>query len=483
MTRKLLWKTALAVVPFFAFSDAWGTVKIQVNSTADEVDDDVTDGVCHTSSGTCTLRAAIMTANRDTFPTQIHLPEGVYNLSIPRAPGDDESNGDLNLTSPPAGTSVEIDIVGTSTDTTIIDGAGLTRVLNIDAKRVSIVSGLTIRNGRAFGDAGGGVLNRGYLSLENVKLVGNSSDDGGGVVNYGGLDFSNATISNNTASLTGGGIDNDGLMFLLNSTVSGNVSQDLAGGIYNRFNGELHVLYSTLDSNSAPNHGGGLQSSGSADIENATFSNNSAYDGGAIQGSGQLVMINTTIAGNHAANNGGGLNRDESSSGAWNVYNATIVYNDADSDADHNGSGGGIFVGQDSGVVGTLNIYNTLVAGNTVQESPQADDCSGSGILNTHANNLFGSTAGCPIVQVSGAYGQINSLGYLGLLADNGGATKTVALLRGSSAIDAGYSSGCFDNFSDLIKVDQRGAPRPVGPACDVGAYEYSDDIFKNGFD
>lgn len=84
---------------------------------------------------------------------------------------------------------------------------------------------------------------------------------------------------------------------------------------------------------------------------------------------------------------------------------------------------------------------------------------------------------------MSGAYGQLNSLSYLGPLADNGGGTNTVALLRGSSAIDAGYSGGCFDAESRLIIVDQRHHPRPVGAACDVGAYEYSDVIFAEGFE
>jgi hypothetical protein len=55
----------------------------------------------------------------------------------------------------------------------------------------------------------------------------------------------------------------------------------------------------------------------------------------------------------------------------------------------------------------------------------------------------------------------------LGLLADNGGPTKTFALLPGSPAIDevpAG-SPGC-------PAADQRGVARPRGGACDAGAYE-----------
>ncbi len=48
---------------------------------------------------------------------------------------------------------------------------------------------------------------------------------------------------------------------------------------------------------------------------------------------------------------------------------------------------------------------------------------------------------------------------------DNGGAAWTVALLPGSPAIDAGDDSAA-------PPVDQRGVPRPAGPASDIGAYE-----------
>jgi hypothetical protein len=53
----------------------------------------------------------------------------------------------------------------------------------------------------------------------------------------------------------------------------------------------------------------------------------------------------------------------------------------------------------------------------------------------------------------------------LGPLADNGGPTLTLALLPGSPAIDAGDTLAA-------PPTDQRGFPRPYGPAADIGAYE-----------
>jgi hypothetical protein len=52
-------------------------------------------------------------------------------------------------------------------------------------------------------------------------------------------------------------------------------------------------------------------------------------------------------------------------------------------------------------------------------------------------------------------------------LADNGGPTMTMALKAGSPAIDHGgtAATGC-------PALDQRGVPRPQGPACDIGSFE-----------
>ena len=54
----------------------------------------------------------------------------------------------------------------------------------------------------------------------------------------------------------------------------------------------------------------------------------------------------------------------------------------------------------------------------------------------------------------------------LGSLQDNGGPTPTMALLPGSPAIDAGDTAAA-------PQTDQRGIVRPVGPAADIGAFEY----------
>jgi CSLREA domain-containing protein len=56
-----------------------------VNSTADAVDADLTDGVCLTAANTCTLRAAIQQANASAVADRINLPAGPTR-SGPAAP-------------------------------------------------------------------------------------------------------------------------------------------------------------------------------------------------------------------------------------------------------------------------------------------------------------------------------------------------------------------------------------------------------------
>jgi hypothetical protein len=64
------------------------------------------------------------------------------------------------------------------------------------------------------------------------------------------------------------------------------------------------------------------------------------------------------------------------------------------------------------------------------------------------------------------------------VLADNGGPTQTHALKPGSPAIDQGDPFAC----SVIAITDQRGFRRPIGPDCDIGAFEFGPKIVNNLF-
>jgi hypothetical protein len=432
-----------------------------VNSTLDQLDDDVLDGICHTAANTCTLRAAVMQANRVSAPAvTISLPAGTFTLTRPVTGSNDEQNGDLDFLTPVIGNAV-ISVVGAGMSTTIIDANQIDRVIQVYRDRTVRFYSLAIRNGLTNVLGGGINLDQNAaVFMTECAIEGNRAQGGGGAFSGTGalMDLYRSTVSGNLAEGNGGGLDMGGALVLRQSSVERNT-----GG-----------------------YGGGILALGDVSIISSAIINNEAefLGGGMRVGLGAFLMINTTVAGNVSKIDGGGLYMEFTDT-IQNIYNSTIAFNGADEDQDLIGKGGGIFVNQGAPSV-RFNIYNTIVAGNYVSNSPQPDDCWG--IVKTHARNLFGSTNGCTIDQISGSWDFLNSLNFLGPLQNNGGPTQTIALLAGSNAINAGTpGAGCLDNTSTTIATDQRGFPRNVG-ICDLGAYEFGaidpdNAIFRNGFE
>jgi predicted outer membrane repeat protein len=421
-------------------------VTFTVDSVLDQIDDDTSDGVCHSAANHCTLRAAIMQANiLPGLGVTIIVPSGTYTLTRPPAGLDGDDNGDLNLTTPGSGSPI-ITITGAGAGKTIIDANQIDRVFHVHPNRVAAISDVTVRHG--------------YLAGANAN--------GGGIYNEGSLTVSRAAISANHVGVgQGGGINNAPLasLTLVNSTLSQNSSDYFGGAIDN--SGSLDLRNSTLSQNTALTVGGAISSSGTLKISNSTIFGNSSNDGGGIYtGTGTLYVINSTISQNYANTNGGGILK-YGTSGLVALYNTTIIDNDADHDRDQlGGIGGGVY----SGAGARFMVVNTLIAGNTILDAPFSDDCNG--MLEAYGQNLFGDMSGCTIPNVLNA--GLISLNTIGPLQDNGGPTWTHALLAGSEAIDTTIDSlGCVDETGALLTTDQRGAARPVGVRCDVGAFEY----------
>lgn len=133
------------------------------------------------------------------------------------------------------------------------------RIFDIQAGTV-IMHDLTISNGYADGSFGGGIFNRGTLSLNDCHVTQNISDagdGGGGIYNLGNLTIQRSVIDFNQAIFTfgfpvgyGGGIKSAGLITLIGSTVTHNTATLQGGGIY--CNGMLDITLSTVSGNSAP---------------------------------------------------------------------------------------------------------------------------------------------------------------------------------------------------------------------------------------
>jgi hypothetical protein len=381
-------------------------------------------------------------------------------------------SGTITLTSGQLVIEDAITISGPGASTLAISGNNASRVFSMDqdlAGGTVTISGLTITGGND--EEGGGVFfncedGSGSLVVESSVVTGNTSDDLGGGLYFdacdagGTMTVSNSVVSNNTS--TGdeaGGIwfDEGDSLTIENSTISGNHAEDGdGGGVLFDDGGDLTVLNSTFAGNTTTNGGGGIAAhdpTGTVLIANSTFNGNTAVAGGGILlSNGNLTLAQTTISGNTASDTGDGLYFGYS--GEKSVA------------SDHQGVDA---QGPTAADVGTVTITGAIVAGNDDGTDDIAADPE-AGVAATIASSVIGTVNG---VTVTDGGGNQNGVSVPGLapLADNGGATQTMALLTGSPAIDKGpnpvasFPGNEFDQRGD-------GFARVVGSSVDVGAFE-----------
>ncbi|MGQ0600807.1 MAG: choice-of-anchor Q domain-containing protein [Anaerolineales bacterium] len=381
---------------------------------------------------------------------------------------------------------------------------------------------------------GGGIYSTGSVVVNNSTFSNNQADGSGGAI-YGAVEIVQSTFTNNSAGGDGGGIYTDGGS-IANSIFSNNGAGRYGGGVINAFGSvavtgstfasntaayggailneeasTLTILGSTFSANSASNSGGGIFNlDGYVTVTSSTISGNSASAlGGGIYGFGNTTIVTSTLSGN-SANRGGGIYNDE----GLGITDSLLVTNTATLD------GGGIYIGTDGG----FNIANTTLSANTAMNNGGGffhSSGASSGLLanitfygNGAASGgaIFNETSGLvltrtliaystsgancagPVAVTDGGYNvQTASLScgntipshastasfcsLLDPLQYNGGPTKTHALRLllpdppcppgGNPAIDTVPLANC------ALSTDQRGAARPHGVACDIGAFEF----------
>jgi CSLREA domain-containing protein len=457
MTRTLLSALSLALLPlvlFFFAAPARASSNITVNSVLDVIADD----------GHCTLREAVIAVNTQkksgnasgecqagSGNDTINLPSGTISITISGPLEDASLTGDYDITR-----SVTILGAGTTCASppnalcTIVNGNSLDRVFDITTTAQVTLSQMEITGGRAVSGGmgtgmGGGIQNRGVLSMNNLLVIANSAAVyGGGLSNPTGAVAILDTVSfgDNSSDDSGGSIYNSGTITLTNVSFNGSTSSSEGGVLDNTGNAALTDV--TVAHGTAANNGGGIFNHGNLTLDRVTFNDNEATtgSGGALENYfGSAAVTNTTFARNHADASGMVGGAIFAYSGPMTLTNVTIANNSAD-------SAGGIEL-----EFGTIAVKNTIVYFN-----PNGN-CDGPVISLGH--NLEGGDT-CSF-SAAGDITETNP--FLGPLSDNGGLTKTRALLPGSPAIDAGANIGC-------PSIDQRGAHRPIGKKCDIGAYE-----------
>jgi predicted outer membrane repeat protein len=213
------------------------------------------------------------------------------------------------------------------------------------------------------------------------------------------------------------------------------------------------------------NSGGGMFNQfGSPTLRNVTFNSNSATSGGGIfnASSSNPTLTNVTFIGNSSTTLGGGI---------YNLIGNTSTLTNVTFNGNSANFGAGMFNGSSNPTLTNVTFNgNSATSGGALYNQSSNPIIRNSILYGNTGGEIFNSTSS-PTVSysiVQGGYpgtGNLNIDPLLGPLANNGSFTKTMALINGSPAIDAGNDGNC-------PAADQRGVPRPQRAHCDMGAYE-----------
>lgn len=493
----------------------------EVTRTDDPVPDGCVSGV------DCSLREAVIDAIDLAGDDRVLLAPETYTLTLVGADEDLGATGDLDCSD--FGGDLELRGLGATPADTVIDATGLgDRILDLLSCDVRILD-LTMRGGNV-ADGGGAIRSVREITIRRVVFEDNTAGSDGGAIHASGrtgrvtiedsafrdnratragailnefestVVVARSSFTGNVTTGRGGAIYNEdeaaftlidshlennrsedagngrdgGAIFTQNSssftivrsTIVGNLAEEAGGAIFVQNDSALTIVESTLRGNQALGtedfDGGGAiycNNDSALIIERSTLSgNHSEGDAGAISrnNDGQLLMRNSTVSGNTAGRNGGGLVFDSfGGSGHVAIESSTITDNSA------GGQGGGVWHEGDPAIESSF--LSTILSGNFAAGVPNDCDTDGVGVFVSKGFNLDG-TGTCGLDQATDLPGADPMLGPL---ADNGGPTRTHALLDGSFALDTGWP-----NPLDPM-IDQRSVARPQGAAPDIGAFEF----------
>lgn len=399
------------------------------------------------------------------------------------------------------------------------------KVLGPGENSLTITGSIDSYNDRVINHTGGGLLTLCDLTLSNGYVDQGSSGPaakGGCIYSSASLALHNVDVHDCTASgyngAYGGAVYAKDFLLAESSTLTHNTAIDGPAGYYGR-GGAIDVeggfigAFDTISNNTATSflssvggfyagRGGGLYLRGDAIINSSTISGNTAglLDGGIdafnpSPAGTTLAITNCTITGNNAGDTTGGVFTDD---GTINISNSTITANSAANDqgplyltniygiyragTDYDAPGLSI----DPAVSNiSVDLQSSLISGNRYGNAATESDVSVVPYF------YYNYAAGRPTATLAGSNNLVrvaqnaalpgftlNSCPLLGPLRDNGGPTRTRALLSASPAIDAG-------NNDANLTTDQRGATRVSGSAADIGAYEVQQDneVFDGDFD
>jgi hypothetical protein len=515
-TIKLFFIGVAAAYSLLCLAVPASAINLVVDDLGELMDINQGNGICATTIGTCTLRAAIMEINANADASNTITFSGSLSL-----PGTIYPSADLPVI------NRNFSITGPGSDLLTVDGQLVRRIFRFQSSPTVVIEGLTLARGAT--DYGGAVYQSGgSLTLREVVVRDSvATEDGGGVRCQGcTLTVERSLISGNTSSKSGGGIYViSGSASVTDTLIMNNTVSDYSwsgGGVH--INGGPLFLYDDVIENNSAGHGGGvymvLTDGNAATISYSMITGNTAFQtygsgGGVVYnagtGGGKLLMHSVTLTGNKA-DWGGGLSANAIDGYAL-VVNSTISGNTAPIGGSGIRNGSSVVqlsnatitgnTGATAAVEGSGDFVaeNSVIAANT-RTDPGGPDCNAT--ITSAGYNLLGDNTGCTFVTVAGdQWGTGGSPldPHLGPLAWNGGPTSTHLPVKNvsisSSLIEQGNPAGCtWDNDMDggstsevALLLDQRLFTRLYdadggGARCDIGAVEWSfcdDGIQNNG--
>ena len=301
--------------------------------------------------------------------------------------------------------------------------------------------------------------------LGDLVVMGDGADDtivDGGAVDrilqvHGGVtvELRDLALRNGRSAGAGGAVLNEGTLIVERCLFSGNRSATAAGD------------------------GGAIASVGTSSQltvdQSALVSNQAQARGGAILVGGTATLRNVTVADNLAGTEGGGVYVISAAHATLN--NLTIADNEAVT------RGGGLLAEITAFVGFAPRLDNTIVAQNNAPTSP---DCAGD--IDT-GYSLIGNGAGCNGPSAA-KHDKVGVAARLDTLQNLGGTTPVMPLHVASGppgldfnspAIDAGNPAPPGSGSGSCEATDQRGATRPYGASCDMGAFELSEQCVTGG--
>jgi len=408
-------------------------------------------------AGAGSLRQAILRANAAPNADTIQFAAGL--------------RGTITLTSGELLITHNLFIRGPGTAGLSVSGNHASRVFNIAAGAAVTIANLTITRGFNL-HTGGGILNQGALTLNNVLMIENNNfKDGGAVVSTGAtarLTVINSKLAFNSSSQGAGGaiaiLDHSAATIVHCSVVYNRAEKSIGGGVYISGLTAATIVRSNLAHNFSGETGGAIYNSGAlTPFASSVVANIAEGTAGAIRSQGDATLIQCTVADNVSVGAFAGAGGIDSIARNLLIYNCTITGNSNPS----TGAGGINF----STTVGGLFVINNSVVAENVVVGARGNDIVGA--VNTGGGNFIGIGDAVLAGIVNGVNG--NHIGthaapfdpQLGELQNNGGPTLTRLCRLGSQLINAGL------NALVLQPTDQRGFRRIKFGIVDIGAVEF----------